>query len=283
MTHIKWQRQTKLSHITAGKFLKNIATVLLVLISITPRVTIADGKPESADTSTTLSNFSAEENTESQGDHYDIFKTSDDSEKTHPRGALYKKDKFNTKSFSSLQQISLPIENDKSDSEKIMESENELYDKSKVFDSFEDFDDFEKTHNRYDIYKEDKFDQEWMKDLQLRPVPVMDVRAIGSLAYPQSVDQACYTNDIRYGRFYNVRYGKYKNVVVQLSEEERDIINFALTIVFMDAKYAIAYSSNDQVTLERLLNLAANIKYSENLDDDTRIKTMRVLSKLLYY
>lgn len=283
MIHIKWQKLTKLSHITVGKFLKNVVATLLVLISISPRLAFADGKPETTIASTTLPDSNAEESAEPQSNNYDAFKVSDNFEKTHPRKGIYKKAKFNPKSLRPLQQRPRPIANTKADAEGTMEAKDELYDKSKVFDKFEDFDNFEKTHNRYDIYREDVFDQAWMRDLRRSPLPIMDVRAVGSLVYPQNVNQAFYTNDIRHGKFYKVRYEKYRDTIVELSDQERKIINFALAIVFMDAKYVTAYALNDSVTLERLLTLAANIKSSEDLNNDYKAKAMRVLNRYLYY
>ena len=119
--------------------------------------------------------------------------------------------------------------------------------------------------------------------MRRRPLPLINAKAVGTPVDYNNFNQDTYTNDIRYGRFRKVTYEKYRDTIVELSDQERQIINFALTIVFMSAEYAEAYASNDPVTLESFLKLAANVKYNEDLNEIIRCKTMYVLDRYLYY
>lgn len=219
MIHIKWQKLTKLSHITVGKLLKNVLVTSLILASISPVLTFADGGSRASSTSTTSSK----------------------SDEVIPIKA--KKRPHNAEHFSS----------------------------------------YEETRRGYNIYQEDRSDQAWMSSLRRRPLPLIDARAVGIPVDYDSIDQDTYTNDIRHGIFCKVTYEKYRDTIVELSYQERQIINFALAVVFMKAEYIEAYASNDPVTLERLLKLAANVKNSEELVGKARWKTMRVLNRYLYY
>lgn len=219
MIRIKWQRPTKLSHITVGKLLKNVLVTSLILASVSPILTFADGGFRAASTST----------------------------------------------ISSKPDEAIPIKAKKSPH------------------SAKHFSSYKEIRKRYNIYQEDKFDQAWMSSLRRRPLPLIDARAVGVPVDSDSIDQDTYTNDIRYGKFHKVTYEKYGDTIVELSDQERKIINFALTVVFMDAEYVEAYTWDEPVTLERLLKLAANVKYSEDLDRKTRYQTMHVLNRYLYY
>ena len=135
------------------------------------------------------------------------------------------------------------------------------------------------------VYQEDVSDKNYIDSLSRHPLPLIDARAVGRLKNPFSVNPVWFTSYIRFGKFFPMEYSKYSEVVIELTAEERDIINFAYMLMFYEG--AVDYDLKNPVTLYKLLRVAVDIKrYGRDLDmasEHLYDKVIAILNKNLYY
>lgn len=133
------------------------------------------------------------------------------------------------------------------------------------------------------LYQEDLDDRYWMESLEKHPLLLIDARAVGRPVDIRNIDQRQYTRDIRYGRYSNVSYKKYSDVIVNLSLPEREIINFVLVLILTEREVDTTYNLQAPVTLESLLIVAKNIREFAGCDLAIRKAAINILDRYLYY